>query len=54
MRQYNLLCLRHPPFLPPTTNSRHLSPVVPNLSLSIQPNILYQLFVSYITYILLH
>jgi putative transposase len=51
MRQDNLLCLRKRPFVPPTTDSRHAWPVVPNLARGMQPNDLDQLWVADITYI---
>jgi transposase InsO family protein len=51
MRQDNLLCLRKRPFVPPTTDSRHGWPVVPNLARGMQPNDLEQLWVADITYI---
>jgi transposase InsO family protein len=51
MRQDNLLCLRKRPFVPPTTDSRHGWPVVPNLVRGLQPNDLDQLWVADITYI---
>ena len=49
MRQDNLLCLRKRPFVPPTTDSRHGWPVVPNLARGMQPNDLDQLWVADIT-----
>lgn len=51
MRQDNLLCLRKRPFVPPTTDSRHGWPVVPNLARGMRPNDLDQLWVADITYI---
>jgi putative transposase len=51
MRQDNLLCLRKRSFVPPTTDSRHGWPVVPNLARGMQPNDLDQLWVADITYI---
>ena len=51
MRADNLLCLRQRPFVPPTTDSRHGWPVVPNLARGMQPNDLDQLWVADITYI---
>jgi transposase InsO family protein len=51
MRQDNLLCLRQRPFVPPTTDSRHGWPVVPNLARGMLPNDLDQLWVADITYI---
>jgi transposase InsO family protein len=51
MRQDNLLCLRQRPFVPPTTDSSHGWPVVPNLARGMQPNDLDQLWVADITYI---
>ena len=51
MRADNLLCLRQRPFVPPTTDSRHGWPVVPNLARGMQPSGLDQLWVADITYI---
>jgi len=51
MRQDNLLCLRQRPFVPPTTDSRHGWPVVPNLARGMQLSGLDQLWVADITYI---
>jgi putative transposase len=51
MRQDNLLCLRQRPFVPPTTDSRHSWPVVPNLARGMLPNDVDQLWVADITYI---
>jgi putative transposase len=51
MRQDNLLCLRKRPFVPPTTDSRHGWPVVPNLARGMQLSGLDQLWVADITYI---
>jgi hypothetical protein len=46
MREDNLLCLRHTPFVPTTTNSRHSWCVVPNLIRGIVLNGLDQLWVA--------
>lgn len=51
MREDNLLCLRHRPFVPPTTNSRHSWHVVPNLTRGMRLNGLDQLWVADITYL---
>jgi putative transposase len=51
MRQDNLLCLRQRAFAPPTTDSRHGWPVVPNLARGMQLSGLDQLWVADITYI---
>ena len=51
MREDNLLCLRHTPFVPTTTNSRHNWCVVPNLTRGIMLNGLDQLWVADITYL---
>jgi putative transposase len=51
MREDNLLCLRHTPFVPTTTNSRHSWCVVPNLIRGIVLNGLDQLWVADITYL---
>jgi transposase InsO family protein len=51
MQQDNLLCLRHKPFVPVTTNSRHGWRVVPNLARGLITTGLDQLWVADITYI---
>ena len=51
MRQDNLLCLRHKPFVPPTTDSRHKWKIVPNLVRDLELTGLDQLWVADITYI---
>ena len=51
MRQDNLLCLRHKPFVPPTTDSRHDWEIVPNLARGLRLTGLDQLWVADITYI---
>jgi transposase InsO family protein len=51
MRADTLLCLRQRPFVPPTTDSRHGWPVVPNLARGMQLSGLDQLWVADITYI---
>jgi len=51
MREDNLLCLRHRPFVPLTTNSRHSWHVVPNLTRGMRLNGLDQLWVADITYL---
>jgi putative transposase len=51
MRQDNLLCLRHRPFVPVTTNSRHDWRIVPNLARGLVPSGLDQLWVADITYV---
>jgi transposase InsO family protein len=51
MRQDNLLCLRKRTFVPPTTDSNHGWPVVPNLAGDILLSGLDQLWVADITYI---
>ena len=51
MRQDNLLCLRQRAFVPPTTDSKHGWPVVPNLARGMQLSGLDQLWVADITYI---
>jgi putative transposase len=51
MRQDNLLCLRHKPFVPPTTDSRHKWRIVPNLVKGLELTGLNQLWVADITYI---
>jgi putative transposase len=51
MRQDNLLCLHHKPFVPPTTDSRHTWKIVPNLVKGLELTGLDQLWVADITYI---
>jgi len=51
MRQDNLLCLRRRAFVPPTTDSKHGWPVVPNLARGMQLSGPDQLWVADITYI---
>jgi putative transposase len=51
MRACNLLSLRHRPFIPPTTDSRHPYPIVPNLVRGLVPTGLDQLWVADITYV---
>jgi putative transposase len=51
MRQDNLLCLRKPPFKPPTTDSRHAWRVWPNLARRLIPMQTDQLWVADITYV---
>jgi transposase InsO family protein len=51
MRQDNLLRLRKRAFVPPTTDSKHGWPVVPNLARGMQLGGLDQLWVADITYI---
>ena len=51
MREDNLLCLRHTPFAPVTTNSRHAWDVVPNLARGMMLSGLDQLWVADITYL---
>jgi putative transposase len=51
MREDNLLCLRHRPFVPPTTQSDHCWSVVPNLIRGLQPTGPDQIWVADITYI---
>lgn len=51
MRQDNLLCLRKRPYVPPTTDSNHGWPVVPNLARNMLLSGLDQLWVADITYI---
>lgn len=51
MRQDNLLCLRHRPFVPTTTDSRHSWCIVPNLARYMTVNGLDQLWVADITYL---
>ena len=47
----NLLCLRHRPFVPRTTQSDHAWPVVANLVRTLQPTAPDQIWVADITYI---
>jgi transposase InsO family protein len=51
MRQDNLLCLRHKPFVPTTTDSRHKWKIVPNLVRDLELTGLDQLWVADITYV---
>jgi transposase InsO family protein len=51
MRDDNLLCLRKPPFKPPTTDSRHGWRVWPNLARRLIPLQTDQLWVADITYV---
>jgi transposase InsO family protein len=51
MREDNLLSLRHKAFVPPTTDSRHPYPIVPNLVRGLVPTGLDQLWVADITYV---
>jgi transposase InsO family protein len=51
MREDNLLCLRHRPFVPMTTQSKHDWPVMPNLVRHLQPTRSDQIWVADITYI---
>ena len=51
MREDNLLCLRHRPFVPVTTNSRHGWEVVPNLARGMRLTAIDQLWVADITYV---
>ncbi|MFO1081160.1 MAG: IS3 family transposase [Reyranellaceae bacterium] len=51
MRQDNLLSLRHKPFVPLTTDSRHTWRIVPNLAKGLELTSLNQLWVADITYI---
>ena len=51
MREDNLLCLRSKPFVPYTTNSRHEFPIVPNLTRSLVPTGLDQIWAADITYV---
>jgi transposase InsO family protein len=51
MRQDNLLSLRHKPFVPPTTESRHGWEIVPNRVRALRLTELDQLWVADITYI---
>jgi len=51
MREDNLLCLRRAAFVPPTTDSRHVFRVYPNLARRIEPMAINQLWVADITYV---
>ncbi len=51
MREDNLLCLRQKSFVPPTTDSRHKFPIVPNLTRDLIPTGLDQIRVADITYV---
>jgi len=51
MREDNLLCLRHRPFVPVTTLSAHGWTVVPNLVRGLRPSDCDQIWVADITYI---
>jgi transposase InsO family protein len=51
MREDNLLCLRHRPFVPMTTTSDHPWPVVPNRVRGLQPTAVDQIWVADITYV---
>ena len=51
MRQDNLLCLRHSPFVPRTTNSQHGFAIVPNLTRGLIPTGVDQIWVADITYV---
>jgi putative transposase len=51
MREDNLLCLRNRPFVPPTTDSRHDYPIVPNLIRHLVPTGIDQIWVADITYV---
>ncbi len=51
LREDNLLCLRKPPFKPPTTDSRHSWRVWPNLAYRLVPMAINQLWVADITYV---
>jgi putative transposase len=51
MREDNLLCLRHRPFVPVTTDSRHGWEVVPNLARGMRLTGVDQLWVADITYV---
>lgn len=50
-QQDNLLCLRKPPFRPPTTESNHRFKVYPNLARKLEPTAVNQLWVADITYV---
>jgi AcrR family transcriptional regulator len=51
MREDNLLCLRHRPFVPATTDSRHGWQVMPNLARGVRLTGIDQLWVADITYV---
>jgi putative transposase len=51
MRLDNLLCLRHKPFVPVTTDSNHGWQIVPNLARGLEVTKIDQLWVADITYI---
>lgn len=51
MREDNLLCLRHRPFVPMTTQSGHDYEVVPNLVRGLRPTGCDQIWVADITYV---
>lgn len=51
MRLDNLLCLRHKPFVPMTTDSHHGWQIVPNLARGLKVTSIDQLWVADITYI---
>ena len=51
MRADNLLALRKKPFVPPTTQSGHAYPIMPNLARALIPTGLDQLWVADITFI---
>ena len=51
MREDNLLALRHRPFVPMTTQSRHRWRIVPNLARGLELSGLDQLWVADITYV---
>jgi putative transposase len=51
MMEDNLLCLRHRPFVPRTTQSDHAWPVMANLVRTLQPTAPDQIWVADITYI---
>ena len=51
MREDNLLCLRHRPFVPATTDSRHGWQVMPNLARGMRLTGIDQLWVADITYV---
>jgi transposase InsO family protein len=51
MREDNLLCLRHRPFVPATTDSRHKWQVMPNLARGMSLTGIDQLWVADISYV---
>ena len=51
MREDNLLCLRHSPFVPRTTNSAHGFAIVANLTRGLIPTGIDQIWVADITYV---